>query len=42
MRSWPVLIKESTQTPAPHFKVGEALREAVDSPTKNVDQGQPK
>jgi integration host factor subunit beta len=27
---------------APHFKVGKALREAVDSPAKNVDQGQPK
>ena len=24
---------------APHFKVGKALREAVDSPTKNADQG---
>jgi len=27
---------------APHFKVGKTFREAVDSPTKNVDQGQPK
>lgn len=27
---------------APHFKVGKALREAVDSPAKNVDQDQPK
>lgn len=26
----------------PHFKVGKALREAVDSSTKNVDQGQSK
>lgn len=24
---------------APNFKVGKALREAVDSPTKNADQG---
>jgi integration host factor subunit beta len=24
---------------APHFKVGKALRDAVDSPTKNADQG---
>ena len=24
---------------APNFKVSKALREAVDSPTKNVDQG---
>ena len=27
---------------APHFKVGKALREAVDSTTKSVAQGQPK
>ena len=30
------------QRRAPHFKVGKALRDAVDSPTKNVAQGQPK
>ena len=27
---------------APHFKVGKALRDAVDLPTGDVDQGQPK
>ena len=26
----------------PHFKVGKALRDALDLPTKNVDQGKPK
>jgi integration host factor subunit beta len=30
------------QRRAPHFKVGKALREAVDCSTKNVEQGQPK
>lgn len=26
----------------PHFKVGKALRDGVDLPTSDVDQGQPK